>query len=145
MKKIFLLCLLLVASVGAYAQKSYVNVCSGGINNDGSQNIYLSGAVPNDMKSYYDGFDDNVKIGDILNMLAGRGFVVEQMSCCNGGSTNGTVREVVILSKSGTSSSYTEGDVNKDGEVTIADVNKVINIILGVIRENPSLLEQIKD
>ena len=37
-----------------------------------------------------------------------------------------------------------KGDVNTDGEVNIADVNEVINLILGIVREHPEILEQIK-
>ena len=78
-------------------------------------------------------------------MLAERGFEVEQMSCSSVGSS-GAMREIVILSKSSTPSDQTisKGDVNTDGEVNIADVNEVITLILGIVREHPEILEQIK-
>jgi hypothetical protein len=88
------------------------------------------------MNKYY-----NEYIGKIINMLAARGFVVEQMSCSE---YSGNTREVVILSK--TSSSHQtqiEGDVNNDSEVSIADVNRVISLILEKLRENPKLLEEL--
>jgi len=77
-------------------------------------------------------------------MLAERGFVVEQMSCTD---TDSKMRVCVILSKDGTTPSQTisKGDVNTDGEVNIADVNEVISLILGLVREHPEILEQIKN
>jgi len=136
MKKLLVLLFLMVIGTSVYAQKSYVNVCADDVGNSRKCSIYLSGAIPSDMNNYY----DDKYIGEIINMLAARGFVVEQMSCSE---YTGNTREVVILSK--TSSSHQtqiEGDVNQDGEVTISDVNKVINIILGIVRENPELLEK---
>ena len=138
MKKLLVLLFLMVIGTSVYAQKSYVNVCADDVcnSNHNQRSIYLSGAIPSDMNNYY----DDKYIGEIINMLAARGFVVEQMSCSE---YTGNTREVVILSK--TSSSHQtqiEGDVNQDGEVTISDVNKVINIILGIVRENPELLEK---
>ena len=79
-------------------------------------------------------------IGEILNVLSEYGYEVEFVNT----SSNGCLS--YLLSKE-TSSEQTvsEGDVNKDGEVNIADINKIVSIILGIIKENPSILEQIKD
>lgn len=128
----------MVIGTSVYAQKSYVNVCAVDVSTDSRRSIYLSGAIPSDMNAYY----DDKYIGGIINMLAARGFVVEQMSCSE---YNNSTREVIILSKTSSSNqTQIEGDVNNDSEVNIADVNKVISLILDKIRENPSILEQIK-
>lgn len=37
-----------------------------------------------------------------------------------------------------------KGDVNEDGEVNISDVNELIDLILGYLREHPEILEQIR-
>ncbi len=136
MKKLLVLLFLMVIGTSVYAQKSYVNVCADDVGNTNRCSIYLSGAIPSDMNNYYYEY-----IGEIINMLAARGFVVEQMSCSE---YTGNTREVVILSK--TSSSHQtqiEGDVNNDSEVNIADVNRVISLILEKLRENPKLLEEL--
>ncbi len=142
MKKLLVLLCLMVIGASVYAQKSYVNVIGSPFNESGNS-ISLNGAVPSDMSSYYS--TNNIKFGDVLNMLAERGFEVEQMSCSSVGSS-GAMREIVILSKSSTPSDQTisKGDVNTDGEVNIADVNEVITLILGIVREHPEILEQIK-
>ena len=139
MKRTILFSLLLMAMTSAFAQKAYVNV-TGFPSAAGYEEISLSGAVPSDMKNYYD--DRTTHIGDVLNMLAERGFVVEQMSCCNSGTENYT-REIIILSKSSHQSEIV-GDLNSDREVNVADVNQLVNIILGLVKANPGLLEQVK-
>ena len=138
MKNLLVFWFLMVIGTSVYAQKSYVNVA--GTPSNSSVYIDLNGAVPSDMKSHY---EDGTKLGDVLNMLAERGFVVEQMSCSNVGSSS-VFRECVILSKDGTTPSQTnsKGDVNTDGEVNIADVNEVISLILGYVREHPEMLER---
>ena len=152
MKKTFLLILLLaVVSISASARKSYITVHT--YNLDG--NAYESGLrISGDMPENIEGFDYssgshlwylnyNVRsysIGEILNVLSEYGYEVEFVNT----SSNGCLS--YLLSKE-TSSGQTvsEGDVNKDGEVNIADINKIVSIILGIIKENPSILEQIKD
>ena len=144
MKKLLVLLFLMLIGTSIYAQKSYVNVV-GEPYNDSDSRVWLNGAVPSDMKKNYYYKTDSVLLGDVLNMLAERGFVIEQMSCTNVGSS-GYMREAIILSKDGTtpSQSISKGDVNIDGEVNIADVNEVISLILGIVREHPEILEQIK-
>ena len=134
----------MLIGTSVYAQKSYVNVV-GEPYNDYDSDIWINGAVPSDMKNHYYYRTDSVLLGDVLNMLAERGFVIEQMSCTHVGSS-GNLREAIILSKDGTTPSQTisKGDVNIDGEVNIADVNEVISLILGYVREHPEILEQIK-
>ena len=152
MKKTFLLLLLLaVVGISASARKSYITVHT--YNLDG--NAYESGLrISGDMPDNIEGFDYssgshlwylnyNVRsysIGEILNVLSEYGYEVEFVN------TNSTGCLSYLLSKE-TSSEQTvsEGDVNKDGEVNIADINKIVSIILGIIKENPSILEQIKD
>ena len=49
-----------------------------------------------------------------------------------------------LLSKEVSSGqTISKGDVNEDSEVNIADVNEVISLILGMLRDNPKLLEQL--
>ena len=140
MKKLLVLLFLMVIGTSVYAQKSYVHVATNDVfGSSTSSYIYLTGAVPSDMSTTY-----NNRMGYVLNLLAEHGFVVEQMSCSVNSSNNKT-SEVVILSKSDTPSGQTqiEGDVNNDSEVNIADVNRVISLILGMLRDNPKLLEQL--
>lgn len=65
------------------AQRSYVTVyCA----QDAYESIKLSGDIPPTMQTYYDPYYDFSKyngfycIGDVLNLLAKNGFVVEQMN-----------------------------------------------------------------
>lgn len=137
MKNFLVLLFLIAIGTSVYAQKSYVNVfVSKDFSNTKYHTIIVTGDIPSNIKTYYN-YEDNVLIGELLNLLSQKGYEVEFMS----GDGNGRMN--YLLSKK-TSSNQTqiEGDVNNDGEVTISDVNKVINIILGIVRENPSLLEQ---
>lgn len=136
MKKFLVLLFLMAIGTSVYAQKSYVNVH---VENTGDyyERIHVSGDIPSGMKSYYNYEEDGVHIGQLLNMLSQEGYEVEFMSSGSSSTVN------FLLSKNTLSNqTQIEGDVNQDGEVTISDVNKVINIILGIIRENPKLLEQ---
>ena len=138
MKKFLVLLFLMAIGTSVYAHKIYVQVYGCPYNGTNYQTIALNGAVPSDMQDRY--YTNDKRFGDVLNMLAERGFVVEQMS------SYGTEAELVILSKDSTTPSQTisKGDVNTDGEVNIADVNEVISLILGIVREHPEILEQIK-
>lgn len=153
MKKIILLLLLVLVSVTASARKSYITMTTGDFI-DGSthtnSSIILSGEVPEDIENkgfsyvtnhhcwlarYSDG--SMYATAEILNWLSEYGYEVEFVSqnLC-----------YYILSKEIPSGSQTqiEGDVNHDSEVNIADVNRVISLILGIVREHPEILEQIK-
>lgn len=78
MKKALFICCLLMAGVGVYAQKSYINVTTSNPNST-VQTLYLHGELPPDVKSYYNSTYDQKTIGDILNMLSAEGFEVEHM------------------------------------------------------------------
>lgn len=152
MKKTILLILLLaVVSISASARKSYITVHT--YNLDG--NAYESGLrISGDMPENIEGFDYssgshlwylnyNVRsysIGEILNVLSEYGYEVEFVN----NSSNGCL-SYLLSKETSPEQSVSEGDVNKDGEVNIADINKIVSIILGIIKENPSILEQIKD
>ena len=84
--------LFLFIGINVFAQKSYVNVVARDVEN--KNYIFLSGDIPSDMKNKY-----TSTIGEVICLLAKRGYVVEQMSC---GSFNDGVGlyEIVILSKS---------------------------------------------
>ena len=77
----------------AMAQKSYVNVVADHIYSSIYQEIYLTGDVPEGIKTHYDGYGSNaMTVGAVLNLLAKEGFVVDQMSCSAEG-------EVILLSR----------------------------------------------
>ena len=95
MKKWISVLFLMMVGLGAFAQKSYVNVIGRPMyaSNRGTS---LSGAVPKDMETFYDNF--TYQYGDVLNMLGQRGFVVEDMSVAT--DKDGILFEVAIMSKS---------------------------------------------
>ena len=52
---------------------------------------------------------------------------------------------LIVLSKEVSSGqTIIKGDVNEDSEVNIADINRLVDMILGYVREHPELLEQIR-
>lgn len=140
MKKIILLLLLVLVSVTASARKSYITLSN-------SSPIWITGDFPSDI----DGFDYSkyntsdhywytydFSYGELLNVLSGYGYEVEFMSSPT------TYNTTYLLSKEIPSNqTQIEGDVNHDSEVNIADVNRVISLILGMLRDNPKLLEQL--
>lgn len=163
MKKIFLLVLLALISVSASARKSYITVyvpySDGSSNNatvaSGGAYIYLTGDVPNDIagfeyvdepihspghywRTHYSCSNNDFKqysTGEILNVLSEYGYEVEFVDNEN---------KCFLLSKEVSSGqTISKGDVNEDSEVNIADVNEVISLILGMLRDNPKLLEQL--
>lgn len=143
MKKFLVLLFLLVLGTGVYAQKSYVNVYVKSLMDQGDwQPICITGDIPNGIKSYY-GQEDKMNIGTILNLLSREGYEVEFVTNnAIAGSSTRNAMNFLLSRNSSSNQTQIEGDVNRDGAVTISDVNKVINIILGIIRDNPSLLKQ---
>lgn len=126
MKKTLLTLLMLVASVGAYAQKSYVTVyCP---TQEAGGWAVLSGDIPSTMMDCYYASDfdmtDRLRvyawIGKLLNLLAENGFTVEQMNTIVNGSEPFTM---YLLSKPASEPSQTvavqkvqtgsEGDVRE--------------------------------
>lgn len=153
MKKIILFLLLVLVSVTASARKSYITVCSYNCNGaaytpiDGG--VKLTGDVPNnvvglvyDSQNHYWYNDHNIRVfssGEILNQLSEYGYEVELVNNAS------EYHMYFLLSKEIPSGPTTiKGDVNEDSEVNIADVNEVISLILGIVREHPEILEQIK-
>ena len=136
----------MLIGTSVYAQKRYVYIQKHERYGSGST-ISLSGCIPTDMDTTY----KNVSVGTIIDELAQRGYVVEQLSNAGFGYNwnysdtrfEGVYREVVIMSIS-SGQTISKGDVNTDGEVNIADVNEVISLIFGIVREHPEILEQIK-
>ena len=151
MKKIILLLLLVLVSVSASARKSYITMTTDaflvGTASSSNNYIHLSGEVPEDIENkgfvynserhywYVSTSQMKYSTAEILNWLSEYGYEVEF--------TDNDER--FILSKEIPSGSQTqiEGDVNHDSEVNIADVNRVISLILGMLRDNPKLLEQL--
>lgn len=157
MKKIILLLLLVLVSVTASARKSYITVqtpysngrANESTSNNGTIYIILSGDVPNDIEGFryvserhywesYEYYKPQYKqysTGEILSLLSEYGYEVEYVI----DSTH------FLLSKEISSGqTISKGDVNTDGEVNIADVNEVISLILGYVKEHPEILEQIR-
>lgn len=150
MKKIILFLLLVLVSVTASARKSYITVYAYYENGYAStyqpDYIILTGDVPNDIEGvFYDeanhwwGMAPEIRrlnTGDILNLLSEHGYEVEFAND----------NKCFLLSKEIPSSGQTisKGDVNTDGVVNISDVNEIISIILGYVKEHPEMLEQIK-
>ena len=149
MKKFLVILFLLLIGTSVYAQKRYAYIYyyydTGG---SGESTIKLSGCIPTGMETYYSKVSQT-SVGTIIDDLAQRGYVVEQLSNASSGYNYGPDRiysrywEVVIMSIT-SGPTISKGDVNTDGEVNIADVNEVISLILGYVREHPEILEQIK-
>jgi len=149
MKKIILLLLLVLVSVTASARKSYITVYS--VNEWGGayphdKGTQLTGDVPDDIEGFeYDSYNhlwyNNVNIriystGEILNVLSEYGYEVEFVDNAN--------KSFLLSKEIPDGQTISKGDVNTDGEINIADVNEVISLILGYVREHPEILEQIK-
>ena len=138
MKKIFLLALLAIVSVSAFAKKTYLRV-------DTYKN-YVYGNVPQGIPgveyySRYAFYSGDYGDEQFLDVLANYGYEVEFMT---GAATIGTSNNEIhyLLSKETSSSQTTyTGDVNKDGKINVSDISTLVNIILGIVRDNPSLLE----
>ncbi len=151
MKKIILLLLLVIVSVTASARKSYITVVAHPYSGDDYYSMYLSGDVPTDIPNIVldDGHQDDgywmsrsYSIGQMLNILSGYGYEIELMVPV---SDHNNQKVHYLLSKEISSGpTISKGDVNTDGEINIADVNEVISLILGIVREHPEILEQIK-
>lgn len=153
MKKIILFLLLVLVSVTASARKSYITVysynCNGAAYTSGDGGVELTGDVPNNVvglvynsQHHYWYNDHNIRVfssGEILNQLSEYGYEVELVN-------NASEHHMYFLLSKEITSNQTQikGDVNTDGEVNIADVNEVISLILGIVREHPEILEQIK-
>ena len=95
MKKLILFVFLFAIGIGAYAQKSYVNIIASSLNNTSSHKIYLTGDVPSGISNIYYQSMDYMTIGDLLNLLSEKGFEIEFVS--SNGSESPTV--CYVLSK----------------------------------------------
>lgn len=142
MKKIFLLALLALVSVSAFARKSYLKV------NEDNHTIY--GNVPPGIPNVrYDSNSNGVYAawyGEAFNEVFILDFLVNNYGYeIVSTSFNYDGDGVYLLSKDIPSGEIeTSGDVNKDGKVNVSDISTLVNIILGIVRDNPSLLEQHK-
>lgn len=151
MKKIILLLLLVLVSVSASARKSYITVHSPVFTGE-ARTMYPGIIITGDMPDSIEGFlysssfnywynECEIKkysTGEILNVLSEYGYEVEFVNNTNDGKMS------YLLSKEIPSGqTQIEGDVNHDSEVNIADVNRVISLILDKLRENPKLLEEL--
>lgn len=151
MKKIILLALLAIVSVSAFARKSYITVTAHPYSND--YYIQMTGDVPNGILNfiykeayhYWETDYSEYTIGEVLNILSEYGYEVESMAGGIQTYNSSSSRVQYLLSKEIPSNqTVTSGDVNKDGRVNVSDIATLVNIILGIVRDNPSLLEQNK-
>ena len=143
MKKIaFLICMFL-ASVGAFAQKEYVQIVQV-LNSGRDYRIYLSGTIPASVNNNYQLWKNNAygkgyfiacdeydrpAFVEILNCYMKDGYVIESTTPVTDGIH-------YLLSKEkpgqeGNKPKYRKGDVNEDESVDISDVVNVINIMAG--------------
>ena len=153
MKKFFvLLFLMAIVSISASARKSYITVWT--YFSDGQANtntsyefdhgIKLSGDVPDNIEGFeystgghywYNRLSvRKYSTGEILNVLSEYGYEVEFVDNEN--------KSFLLSKEISSGQTISKGDVNTDGEVNIADVNEVINIILGYVREHPEIMER---
>lgn len=93
MKKFFLLVLLTVVGVSAYAQKKYLVVSGTAQTNMTENHFYLSGDIPS---GYTKMFYTIKNIGELLNDLVEEGFVVEHFSSAPTGSTSTSIVNVLL-------------------------------------------------
>lgn len=151
MRKILLFVLLALIGISASARKSYITVSAHPYSGNDYFQMSLSGDVPiniPNVEPYYNGDDQDdgywitrsYSIGQMLNILSGYGYEVELMAPFS--EHNDSYVQYLLSKEVPSGQTVSEGDVNKDGEVTIADINRIVNIILGIVRDNPSLLKQ---
>ena len=123
MKRLFFLSCLLVCSVACWAQKQYVNIIATG--KQAREGISLSGAIPAGMQDFYTSYYGNiVTLGDIINQLADRGFVVEHMSsdCYAPSGGEPMFREIVIMSRAASPEQGAIEVVSGDNDPTATEV-----------------------
>lgn len=100
MKKLFLLALLTVVGVSAFARKSYINVyVSYNMNSSQGQTMAITGDIPNGIKSEYNYNSDKITIGQLLNMLSQEGYEVDFMSGSGNGDGDNFSKMNYLLSK----------------------------------------------
>lgn len=141
MKKIILLALLAIVSVSAFAKKTYLRLDTFNNRVYGNVPTGISGVNYDSYDKYgYAHYGGNYNDEQFLDVLANYGYEVEFMT---GAVSNGTSNQIHYLLSKETSSSQTTytGDVNKDGKINVSDISTLVNIILGIVRDNPSLLE----
>lgn len=149
MKKIILLLLLVLVSVTASAKKSYITVFAHPYYHSSIIYLQMTGDVPSTIsglsynQNYHYWESGNYSVGQILNILSGYGYEVELMT--GFAQANNDSRVQYLLSKEIPSNqTQSEGDLNKDGEVNISDINRLVGIILGYVREHPEVLNQVE-
>ena len=109
MKKLFLSFCLILASMSAFAQKSYINVyCNHSEASDDEYIIYLSGDIPDGMKIR----NNRASIGKILSQLSSYGYNVEFMT----GTSTSSTSVMYLLSKNSGSSHTRMETVSYDDE-----------------------------
>ena len=104
MKKLLVFLFLMVIGTSVYAQKRFVTVTGTFYAPNDVGDIHLSGSVPAGISSSH----SNSFIGDIVDRLASKGYVVEQMTSYNykyGNSNVDYAKVIIIMSLSTTPNS----------------------------------------
>lgn len=143
MKKIILLLLLVLVSITVSARKSYIDVYA-----ERFSSGVMTGDIPMGVADFsYDTTDAgytyahfSCPVGSLLTILGESGYEVVSM-CTYDNYAYAT--HYLLAREVPSNQTQIEGDVNNDSEVNIADVNRVISLILDKLRENPKLLEEL--
>lgn len=111
MKKMFISIFLVMASMCAFAQKSYISVsCLHKEASNDKYHIFLSGDIPDGMNI----LNEYASIGKILSQLSSYGYIVEFMSAASTSNTN--TNTIYLLSKNSGSSHTRMETVSYDDE-----------------------------
>lgn len=144
MKKFIVLSFLMaIVSISASARKSYIDIYA-----QRFSYAEMTGEVPQgvaDFKYYEESGVEYVTYdgspGQLLNILAGYGYEVEFMSVY---SDYHYAAHYLLSKEISSNQTQSKGDLNEDGSVNISDLNELINMILGYVKEHPEIMERIK-
>ena len=115
MKKFYILALLVLTSVCAFAARTYVHIYVTGMKYT-ANNLYLSGQLPPGINTYY----NDITIGEMLNKLSKYGFELESIAGAAGSS--GDVNGLYVLSKNSEPDSDSAPDVIVDNTADVYEV-----------------------
>ena len=113
MKKLVLILSLLLVGISASAQKRYIFIYSSAIDGDGHLSLY--GELPNGIKSYYSG-EDNENIALVLNKLYDLGYEIEHTI------TGSSTYSLVLSNADGSGSSNSVKTVRADDNEDVREV-----------------------
>ena len=149
MKKITFFICLFMASIGAFAQKEYVQIIQGTDGYGLDESVKLKGNIPPQIITKYNLTKDNNVYGtpyysvsfkgkginfvDVLNSFSQEGYIVENVLPINQYNTEYQyLLSKDISNNNNNQAKYRKGDVNEDESVDVSDVVNVINIMAGI-------------